>query len=43
MLLDGIQLLRAKEEKPEKILESLNNGVRGPHMDGRTLAKRSLG
>lgn len=38
---DGIQLLCVTEEKAEKILEDVHNGVCGPHMNGGMLAKRS--
>ena len=37
---DGIHLRSLKKEEAEKVMEEIHQGICGPHMNGRILAKK---
>ena len=39
---DGIHLCYLKKEEVEKVMEEIHQGICGPHMNGRMLAKKIL-
>ena len=39
---DGIHLRCLMKEEPEKVIEEIHQGIYGPHMNGRMLAKKIL-
>ena len=39
---DGIHLCCLKKEKAERVMEEVHQGIYGPHMNGRMLAKKIL-
>ena len=39
---DGIHLRCLMKEEPEKVMEEIHQGIYGPHMNGRMLAKKIL-